>query len=382
MQEHLRIAMFGHKRMPSHEGGIEIVVEELAVRMVQMGHEVTCYNRKGHHVSGKQFDEKQMSEYRGVRLKGLPTLDKKGLAALTSSFAGSILTAFGKYDVVHIHAEGPAAFCWLPRLMGKRVVVTVHGLDWARAKWKGSFGSKYIHFGEKMAVRFADEIIVLNESTQAYFKEKYGRETLFIPNGVTRPETRPAQMIEKEFALTKDSYILYLGRIVPEKGGYYLCEAFKKLHTDKKLVIAGGSSDSQEYFDELKRLAADDARILFTGFVDGQIREELYSNAYAFVLPSDLEGMPLSLLEAMSYGNCVITSDIEECTSVAEDCGLTFKKGDAEDLQRVLQEICDQPQHVEQMKKQVADFVCSKYNWNDIAARTVEVYRHARKQKG
>lgn len=381
MQEHLRIAMFGHKRMPSHEGGIEIVVEELAVRMVQMGHEVTCYNRKGHHVSGKQFDEKQMSEYRGVRLKGLPTLDKKGLAALTSSFAGSILTAFGKYDVVHIHAEGPAAFCWLPRLMGKRVVVTVHGLDWARAKWKGSFGSKYIHFGEKMAVRFADEIIVLNESTQAYFKEKYGRETLFIPNGVTRPETRPAQMIEKEFALTKDSYILYLGRIVPEKGGYYLCEAFKKLHTDKKLVIAGGSSDSQEYFDELKRLAADDARILFTGFVDGQIREELYSNAYAFVLPSDLEGMPLSLLEAMSYGNCVITSDIEECTSVAEDCGLTFKKGDAEDLLRVLQEVCDQPQRVEQMKKQVADFVCSKYNWNDIAARTVEVYRHARKQK-
>lgn len=381
MQEHLRIAMFGHKRMPSHEGGIEIVVEELAVRMVQMGHEVTCYNRKGHHVSGKQFDEKQMSEYRGVRLKGLPTLDKKGLAALTSSFAGSILTAFGKYDVVHIHAEGPAAFCWLPRLMGKRVVVTVHGLDWARAKWKGSFGSKYIHFGEKMAVRFADEIIVLNESTQAYFKEKYGRETLFIPNGVTRPETRPAQMIEKEFALTKDSYILYLGRIVPEKGGYYLCEAFKKLHTDKKLVIAGGSSDSQEYFDELKRLAADDARILFTGFVDGQIREELYSNAYAFVLPSDLEGMPLSLLEAMSYGNCVITSDIEECTSVAEDCGLTFKKGDAEDLLRVLQEVCDQPQRVEQMKKQVADFVCSKYNWNDIAVRTVEVYRHARKQK-
>ena len=382
MQEHLKIAMFGHKRMPSHEGGIEIVVEELAVRMVQMGHEVTCYNRKGHHVSGKQFDEKQMSEYRGVRLKGLPTLDKKGLAALTSSFAGSILTAFGKYDVVHIHAEGPAAFCWLPRLMGKRVVVTVHGLDWARAKWKGSFGSKYIHFGEKMAVRFADEIIVLNESTQAYFKEKYGRETLFIPNGVTRPETRPAQMIKKEFGLTKDSYILYLGRIVPEKGGYYLCEAFKKLHTDKKLVIAGGSSDSQEYFDELKRLAADDARILFTGFVDGQIREELYSNAYAFVLPSDLEGMPLSLLEAMSYGNCVITSDIEECTSVAEDCGLTFKKGDAEDLQRVLQEVCDQPQHVEQMKRQVADFVCSKYNWNDIAARTVEVYRHARKQKG
>lgn len=382
MQEHLKIAMFGHKRIPSHEGGIEIVVEELAVRMVRMGHEVTCYNRKGHHVSGKQFDEERLSEYRGVRLKGLPTLDKKGLAALTSSFAGSILTAFGRYDVVHIHAEGPAAFCWLPHWMGKRVIVTVHGLDWARAKWKGSFGSKYIRFGERMAARFADEIIVLNQGTQAYFKEKYGRETRVLPNGVTRPQIRPVQLIEEKFGLQKDSYILYLGRIVPEKGGHYLCEAFKKLHTDKKLVIAGGSSDSQAYFDELKQLAAGDERILFTGFVDGQLREELYSNAYAFVLPSDLEGMPLSLLEAMSYGCCAVTSDIEECTAVAKEYGLTFKKGDADDLRRVLQEICDYPQRVEQMKKQAADFICGRYNWNDIAARTIELYREALTQKG
>lgn len=382
MQEHLRIAMFGHKRMPSHEGGIEIVVEELAVRMVRMGHEVTCYNRKGHHVSGKQFDEERLSEYRGVRLKGLPTLDKKGLAALTSSFAGSILTAFGRYDVVHIHAEGPAAFCWLPHWMGKRVIVTVHGLDWARAKWKGSFGSKYIRFGERMAARFADEIIVLNQGTQAYFKEKYGRETRVLPNGVTRPQIRPPRLIEEKFGLQKDGYILYLGRIVPEKGGHYLCEAFKKLHTDKKLVIAGGSSDSQAYFDELKQLAAGDERILFTGFVDGQLREELYSNAYAFVLPSDLEGMPLSLLEAMSYGCCAVTSDIEECTAVAKEYGLTFKKGDVDDLRRVLQEICDYPQRVEQMKKQAADFICGRYNWNDIAARTIELYREALMQKG
>ena len=382
MQEHLKIAMFGHKRMPSHEGGIEIVVEELAVRMVRMGHEVTCYNRKGHHVSGKQFDEERLSEYRGVRLKGLPTLDKKGLAALTSSFAGSILTAFGRYDVVHIHAEGPAAFCWLPHWMGKRVIVTVHGLDWARAKWKGSFGSKYIRFGERMAARFADEIIVLNQGTQAYFKEKYGRETRVLPNGVTRSQIRPPQLIEEKFGLQKDGYILYLGRIVPEKGGHYLCEAFKKLHTGKKLVIAGGSSDSQAYFDELKQLAAGDERILFTGFVDGQLREELYSNAYAFVLPSDLEGMPLSLLEAMSYGCCAVTSDIEECTAVAKEYGLTFKKGDADDLRRVLQEICDYPQRVEQMKKQAADFICGRYNWNDIAARTIELYREALTQKG
>lgn len=141
----MRIAMVGHKRVPSREGGIEVVVEELAARMVMHGHSVTCYNRTGHHVSGKEYDIEHLDEYRGIRLKRVPTIDRKGLAAVTSSFFGCLAAAFGPYDVVHIHAEGPAMFSWLPRLTGKRVVLTVHGLDWARDKWKGSFGSWYIY---------------------------------------------------------------------------------------------------------------------------------------------------------------------------------------------------------------------------------------------
>ena len=208
--------------------------------------------------------------------------------------------------MVHIHAEGPAFFCWIPKLFGKRVICTIHGLDWDREKWRGSVASKFIRGGEKNAVKYADEIIVLSKDVQKYFLETYGRETHFIPNGVNRPEVREAKLITDHFGLKKDSYILFLGRLVPEKGIRYLVEAFKNVKTDKKLVIAGGSSDTDSFMEELKELAKGDDRILFTGFVQGAMLEELYSNAYIYTLPSDLEGMPLSLLEAMSYGNCCL----------------------------------------------------------------------------
>ena len=200
--------------------------------------------------------------------------------------------------------------------------MTSAGLDWARDKWKGSFGSWYIHTGEKTGVRFAHEIVVLNHSTQKYFQDTYGRATHYIPNGVNPVAPAAPDIIREKYGLEKDSYILYLGRMVPKKGCHYLVDAFKKLHTDKKLVIAGGSSDTHWYIDQLKEQAGVDDRIIFTGFVDGALREELYSNAYLFVLPSDLEGMPLCLLEAMSYSNCVITSDIEECYNVIHDNGI------------------------------------------------------------
>ena len=258
----------------------------------------------------------------------VPILTSGGLAAVSSSFFAALYSAFGKYDVVHIHAEGPAFFCWLPKMLGKRVVVTVHGIDWQREKWQSGLGSKFIHQGEKNAAKYADEVIVLSKGVQDYFKETYGRETHFIPNGVNRPEVREAKLIKDHFGLEKDSYILFLGRLVPEKGIRYLVEAFKNVKTDKKLVIAGGSSDTDSFMEELKELAKGDDRILFTGFVQGAMLDELYSNAYIYTLPSDLEGMPLSLLEAMSYGNCCLVSDIPECTEVVEDKALIFKKSD------------------------------------------------------
>ena len=368
----MAIAMFGQKRL-SREGGIEIVVKELCTRMAKNGYTVTCYNRSGHHVSGAEYDKK--TEYEGINQKCVPTIEKKGLAAVSSSFFAALYSAFGKYNVVHIHAEGPAFFSWLPKLLGKRVIVTVHGLDWQREKWKSGFGSKFIKQGEKNAVKYADEIIVLSKGVHDYFRNQYGRETRFIPNGVNRPEIRKAELITDRFGLTKDSYILFLGRLVPEKGIRYLIEAFKNVKTDKKLVIAGGSSDTDSFMKELKELAKDDKRIIFTGFVQGQMLEELYSNAYIYTLPSDLEGMPLSLLEAMSYGNCCLVSDIQECTEVVEDKALIFKKSNVQDLQNKLQEACDRAEKVMELKQQAADYICKKYNWDDVVEETLKLYK-------
>lgn len=372
MEKKLSVAMFGQKRL-SREGGVEIVVKELCTRMVKAGHKVTCYNRSGHHVSGAEYDRK--TEYTGIRQRSVPTIEKKGLAAVSSSFFAALCSAFGKYDVVHIHAEGPAFFCWIPKMFGKRVIVTVHGIDWQREKWKSGFGSKFIRRGEKNAVKYADEIIVLSTGVQEYFEKTYGRKTRFIPNGVNRPEIQKPELITEKYGLTKDSYILFLGRLVPEKGLRYLIEAYKQTKTDKKLVIAGGSSDTDSFMKEIKELAKDDERILFTGFVQGKMLDELYSNAYIYTLPSDLEGMPLSLLEAMSYGNCCLTSDIPECTEVVEDKALIFKKSDVDDLKNCLQDACDHQEKVLGLKKQAADFICGKYNWDDVVEETMKLYR-------
>lgn len=374
----LRIAMLGHKRIPSREGGIEVVVEELSTRMVQKGHSVTCYNRKGHNVAGAQFDREKYANYKGVKCIDVFTINKKGLAAMTASVSAANKAAFGKYDVVHFHAEGPAFMCWLPKLFGKRIVVTVHGLDHQRAKW-GKLASTYIMLGEKNAVRFADEIIVLSQGVKDYFKSTYGRETKFIPNGVNEPKIRSAELITETYGLTKDSYFLYLGRIVPEKGERYLIKAFKKVKTDKKLVIAGGSSDTDAFMNELKELAKGDDRIIFTGFVQGRMKHELYSNAYVYTLPSDLEGMPLSLLEGMSYGNCCLTSDIPECSEVIEDKAVTFRKSDVDDLREKLQMLCDKEDLVRQFKAGSKEFILKKYGWDDVVDRTIELYRGVKK---
>lgn len=373
-KEQLNIVMLGHKRIPSREGGVEIVVEELSTRMAAAGHRVTCLNRAGSHVGGKEFDVQTEAVYRGVRIKKVLTLDKKGLAAMTASVTGAIAAAFGPYDVVHFHAEGPCAMLWLPKLFGKRCVATIHGLDHKRAKW-GKFAQKYILLGERCAARFAHRIIVLSSGVQQYFLDTYGRETVLIPNGVTKPQCREAEKIQEKFGLCKDSYILFLGRLVPEKGIHYLIRAYRSLQTDKKLVIAGGVSDTDSYGRELKALSGSDPNILFTGFVQGQLLEELYSNAYVYVLPSDLEGMPLSLLEAMSSGNCCLVSDIPECAEVVQTYGVRFPKGNVSELAKTLQTLCAEPETVAHFQSIARDYVCKAYSWEETVQKTLEQYR-------
>lgn len=372
----MKIAMIGHKRIPSREGGVEIVVEQLAERMVAKGHEVYCYNRKGHHVSGdKENDLKEVKLYKGIHIITTPTFEKKSLNAFVYSVLATIHALFQKYDVIHFHASGSCAMIWLPKLFGIHTVATIHGLDSQRAKW-GGFASKYLQFGEKMAAKYADELIVLSEGNRKYFKEMYGRTATLVPNGIDPQEVKEAKLILERYGLQRKSYILFLARIVPEKGLHYLIEAFKDIETDKKLCIVGGTSHSDEYVEQVVKMAEDDDRIMFLGFQQGEALQELFSNAYLYVLPSDVEGMPISLLEAMSYGNCCVVSDIVENASVVEDKGVTFKKGSVESLKGELKNLLEDERIVHMLKKEARPFITAKYNWDEIVDKTIQLYEN------
>ena len=369
----LKIAMIGHKRIPSREGGVEIVVDELSTRLVKMGCRVDAYNRYGRHTAGKKYTQYKGKEYHGIRLITIPTFRNGKLNAIVYSVIAAFRALFGGYDIIHFHAEGPCIMVWLPKLFGIRTIATIHGLDWQRSKW-GNFATKVLKAGEKMAARRADEVIVLSKNMQDYFLETYGRQTRFISNGIQRPALYEPKEIREKYGLEKDGYILFVARIVPEKGLHYLIDAYKKIRTEKRLVIAGGNSHSQSYMDEVEAMAAEDPRILMTGFVAGRVLEELYSNACFFVLPSDVEGMAVSLLEAMSYGNCCLVSDIRENTEVVAEHAAVFRKSDTQDLQKKMEELLEHPEIRAAYKGKAADYICGKYNWDDVAEQTLRLY--------
>lgn len=369
----MRVAMIGHKRYGSREGGVEVVVTELARRMAALGHEVTCYDRSGADVMTGDAADGRERVVDGVRVVPVKTIDKKGLAALSSSYFATKAAIKDRPDVIHYHAEGPCVPLPLAKRAGIRTVATIHGLDWQRAKW-GKLASTYIKMGEKTAATKADGLIVLSKSAQSYFEGTYGRTATFIPNGIEPKQPRPVNQIKEKWGLDAGSYLLFLGRLVPEKRPELLIEAFRKLDTNKSLVIAGGGSDTSEYESSLRDAAQGDLRILFTGFVDGEPLEELYSNCYAYVLPSDVEGMPMSLLEAMAYGRCCVTSDIPECADVLAGNGVTFGKGSADSLRAALQGLLADGDRGRVLGAAAKAHVEKTYNWDSVVERTLAVY--------
>ena len=369
----MRIAMIGHKRFGSREGGVEVVVTELAKRMAALGHEVTCYDRSGSDVMTGDATETRERIIDGVRVVPVKTIDKKGLAAASASYYATKAAIADKPDVIHFHAEGPCACLPMAHKAGIRTVATIHGLDWQRAKW-GRLGSAYIKHGEKAAVKSADEIIVLSRSAQEYFEQTYNRKTVFIPNGMNPKEPRPADEIRQRWDLEEGSYILFLGRLVPEKRPELLIDAFKNIETDKRLVIAGGGSDTSEYEQQLHEQAESDRRVIFTGFVTGEPLAELYSNAYCYVLPSDVEGMPMSLLEAMAYGRACVTSDIPECSNVLAGTGVTFSRGDVSALRDALAPLLANTAHASELGAAAKARIESEFDWDSVVERTLVEY--------
>ena len=371
----LKIAIIGHKRIPSNEGGIEKGVEQHAVRMAALGHTVVVYNRGNDNIHGKAFNEKRLKEYKGVRIITIPTPNQFASVPVYS-FLATMHAAFARYDVVSYRASGPCAMIPLAKLFGLRCVASLHGFDSQRDKW-GNFAKKYLTWGERCAAKRADACLVLSEKMKRYIREKYGVEAIRFANGIDRPEHLPPKEITEKWGLQKDGYLLSLGRVEPEKGLHYMIEAFRACKTDKKLVIAGGNSNPG-YYAQLQEQAAGDDRIVFIGYVKGTTIGELYSNAYIFLLPSNLEGMANTLLEAMSYGNCCLVSDIPENTEVTGDLAAIFPKGNAEALREKMQALLDDPETVERMKSSTAEYILGHYNWDVVVEQMLRLYRGER----
>lgn len=367
----MKIGIIGHKRIPSREGGIEIVVEQLAVRLAALGHQVEVYNRK------ERFGKKnrQCKEYKGVRIIQIPTFRNETLNAFVYLVLATFRAVFCHYDVIHFHATGPSEMLWLPHLLGIHTVSTIHGLDWQRAKW-GSFATNYLLHAEKTAVKYADEIIILSRNIQKYFQETYHREVHYIPNGIEIPEKKEVNLIQEKYGLEKDGYLLFLARLVPEKGLHYLLEAYRNIDCDKRLVIAGDDSHHSEYIEELRKLAQKDERVLFTGHVEGRILEELFSNCFLYILPSDVEGMAISLLEAISYQAVCLVSDIPENLEVTGDAMPSFRKGDVNSLQEVLQKLLqgEREKYLGPETRKYCDDLLARFQWDTIVSQTLELY--------
>lgn len=371
----LTIAMIGQKKVPSRNGGIERVLTMLTPILVSDGYNVTCLNRDFNDIDNEYDGKLKNNTFRGVHLRKVFTIKKGGLAASSSSFFATLLATFNKnIDVIHFHAEGPSLWIWIPKLFRKKCIVTIHGLDWKRDKWKNNIGAIYIKLAERILSRYADEIIVLNKSTQEYFKRKYNRNTHIIPNGINKPEKSKGKHYLNKFNLDENEYFLSVSRITREKQLHLLINAYNHLNTNKKLVIVGGFNDSPNYSKKLFKLVHNNKNIIFTDFLSGEALNELFTNAYCYVIPSKIEGMSMSLLEAMAYGNCVLGSDIEEIKSVIEDKGVLFKNGDQNDLQKKMQFLCNNPKVVRKYASISSSYILALYNWQDIAKLTEKLY--------
>lgn len=360
----MKIAMFGIKGVPV-PAGAENVAEQIGSRLVERGHQVTLYVRP-------HYTSPELKEYKGMKLVHLPSIPTKNLDAITHSFLACIATVFSDVEVVHIHSTGNSIFAWLPRLFGKRTIVQSHGLDWQRAKW-GAFARAYLKVTDYTTVYFPNLTTVVSKKMKAHYEKISKKDIYYIPNGVGKTEDYPVDEIHK-WGLEGDDYILFAARLVSEKGAHYLIEAYKRLNNPcKKLIIAGDANYKTDYLSLLKKEETDN--VIFTGFVTGRGMKELLAHAYLYVLPSEIEGLSTGLLEAMSYENCVLVSDIEENIEAIGNAGVTFKSKDIDDLFYKLRNLLDDEEKVHQYRQLALKHVNAHYNWERIVDQFEKLYQ-------
>ena len=355
----VRVAFIGGRGVISKYSGIESFYEQAGHELAQLGHEVTVYCRS--------YFTPPVKTHNGMRVLRLPTIRSKHLETFVHTLLSAVHAMISDYDVIHYHCLGPALFSFLPRLVGKKTVVTVQGLDWQRGKW-GLIASKVLRWGEAAAVISPNATMVVSRTLQQHYRQQYDRDTVYVPNGAAVAVRRPPRRLS-EWKLGTDNYVLFLGRFSPEKNCHLLIEAFEKIDTNMKLVLAGGSSHSDSYARGLRRHESDQVR--FLPWVSGSDLDELLVNAALFVLPSEIEGLSLALLDAMAAGVCVLTSDIPENKEAVEGAGYTFRKGDSADLQRMIDLLVHNPDLRQRAANRERERVESSYLWPDIA-RSIE----------
>jgi glycosyltransferase involved in cell wall biosynthesis len=365
----MKVAMIGLRTIGSGSGGIERAVEEISVRLAQRGHDVTVFCRG-------RYNQPPRDRVGGVRLVNLPALYTKHLEAISHTLLAAVRAARG-FDVVHVHAIGPALLSFIPRLSGRRVVTTVHAFDWKREKW-GFLARQVLRLGARCATAFSHETIVVSPTLERFFETRHHRRVRFIPNGVPAAEVRALDRLRR-FGVAAGEYVLFLGRLVPEKGGHLLVEAFRALDTKLRLLVVGDATHTDTYARRLRELAAGDPRIVFTGPLFGEDKDEAYSNAACFVLPSTLEGMPIVLLEAMGYGCPVLCSDIPENLDVITAPGgaryaATFRSGSSPDLREALAQMLESLPAARERAVEAREHVRQAYSWERAAQQTEELY--------
>jgi glycosyltransferase involved in cell wall biosynthesis len=368
-QRPLRIAMVGLRGIPATYGGVERAVEELSATLAGNGHEVTVFARRS-------YCDAPTTRHRGVEVVHLGQINTKHLEAIShTAWAVAAALRSRRFDVVHFHATGPSLLSFVPRLIGVPTVATVQGLDWRREKW-GPIARLVLRMAARASAVFPSQTIVVSRELERHFQECFDTDPVYIPNGVERPTTDTIPID----GLEADRFVLFLGRLVPEKHVHTLIESYRHVETDLPLVIAGPSSHSPDYVERLERLAARDPRVQLVGPRYGGEKAWLMSNALAFVQPSSIEGLPIALLEALEAGRFPIVSDIPEnleaVTVGDERIGLQVPVGDLEALAAAIQHAIGRSDRGP-VDQRLCDQVRRAYDWNRIAEATELVYREA-----
>lgn len=363
----MKIAFIGQKGIPTQYGGIERHIEELSVRLAKAGHKVFVYSRPNYSNPNKK-------SYKGVNLISLPSIPTKNLDAISHTFLASIHALFQGFDIIHYHGVGPSTLSFIPRIFKPKikVVTTFHCRDKFHQKW-GKLAQLYLGFGEFATCKFPHKTIAVSRNIKKFCEKKFNIDALYIPNGVFTKNVLGNEKIKK-FGLGKENYILTVARLVKHKGIHYLIKAYKNIKTDKKLVIVGDSSHTENYVEYLKKLAKNNPNIIFCGFQKGETLAQLFKNAYIYIHPSEAEGLPITVLEALSYGKCALVSDIPENLEAIDNFGFTFKNKSVKDLQNKLQYLLNHSQEVKKIAKETKNYVGKNYNWDDITLETISLY--------